>query len=183
MSTYVVTATGTGNWVVPAGVTSVQVELWGGGGGGGASLPAGSGGSAAAGGGAGAYVIETGLSVTPGNSITYVIAKGGNGGSAGPLGNGGSGGTGYKSGGAGYNGSNAAGGGGGGSSSVNYNSGTKYDQIMSTDRWLDARMEQMGWKPCTEQGVSCNGVPPVVLVPYSPSLCCSMLAPPSDRFH
>ena len=73
-TTYVVTSTGTGSWTVPAGVTSVQIELWGGGGGG-----VSGGGGADIGGGAGAYVIETGLAVTPGASITYNIATGGGG--------------------------------------------------------------------------------------------------------
>jgi hypothetical protein len=103
--TITATATGAGSWTVPAGVTSVQVELWGGGGGGGGVH----------GGGAGAYVIQTGLSVTPGDSITYVIASGGMGSSGTTKGNGG---TGYRSGGNGANGSTTGGGGGGGSSSV-----------------------------------------------------------------
>ena len=58
-SSYVVnsvTTIGAGSWTVPAGVTSVKVELWGGGGGGGGGWGA----------GAGAYVVENNLSVTPG---------------------------------------------------------------------------------------------------------------------
>ena len=101
-TTYVVTAIGSGSWTVPAGVTSVQVELWGGGG-------AGAQYSNDSGGGAGAYVIETGLSVTPGNSITYIIAQGGQGVS---------GGSGYASGGNGFVALAGTGGGGGGSSAV-----------------------------------------------------------------
>ena len=94
MATQIVTATGTGSWTVPAGVTSVQVELWGGGGGA----------ATYDGGAAGAYVIKTGLSVTPGNSITYNIATGG-GGAPIFVGGAGAGGTGYQSGGNGGNGS------------------------------------------------------------------------------
>jgi hypothetical protein len=105
-SPFVVTSTGAGSCTVPTGVNFIQVELWGGGGGGGVAV-----GSA----GAGAYVIETSLSVTPGNSITYVIASGGNGGN---LTTGGTGGAGYMSGGNGANGGIDGGGGGGGSSAV-----------------------------------------------------------------
>lgn len=66
------TFTSSGSWVVPCGVTSVQVEVWGGGGAGGAGLSA-TGGS---GGGGGGYVINT-LSVTPGSTINYTIGAGG----------------------------------------------------------------------------------------------------------
>ena len=53
---------GSGNFVVPAGVTSLQIELWGGGGGGGQ----GNGSSAGAGGGGGGgYVKKNALVVTP----------------------------------------------------------------------------------------------------------------------
>ena len=41
-------ASGANNWVAPAGVTSVQVEIWGGGGGGGATVVPPSGAAAAA---------------------------------------------------------------------------------------------------------------------------------------
>jgi hypothetical protein len=106
----VVTSTGSGSWTVPTGVTSVQVELWGGGGAGGGYV----------GGGAGAYVKETSLSVTPGSTITYVVASGGTGANGGTA----AGGTGYQSGGTGWTGY-GSGGGGGGSSAVVVN-GTTY---------------------------------------------------------
>ncbi len=65
---------GTHAWVVPSGVTSVVVEAWGGGGAGGGSTNAGfliaRGG---AGGGGGAYASST-LTVTPGNTLTIVVA-------------------------------------------------------------------------------------------------------------
>ena len=106
-SSYVVnsvTTIGAGSWTVPAGVTSVKVELWGGGGGGGGGWGA----------GAGAYVVENNLSVTPGSSITYNVAGGGQG-----AGQSGAGGTGYQPGGNGtFGSSDYWGAGGGGSSDV-----------------------------------------------------------------
>lgn len=104
----IVTTTGTGSWTIPAGVTSIQVELWGGGGGGASNFQ---------GGGSGAYVVETSQAVTAGNYIYYEIATGGGGGGS-SIGTGGSGGTGYFSGGSGAGGSNLSGGGGGGSTAV-----------------------------------------------------------------
>lgn len=59
-------------WVVPAGVTSVKVEVWGGGGGGGSTVVFGNGG----GGGGGAYHSTT-FSVSPGQSYTYTLGSGG----------------------------------------------------------------------------------------------------------
>lgn len=107
-SSYVVTATGTGSWTVPAGVTSVEVQLWGAGGGGaGDSSYAGT---------PGAYVVTSSLSVTAGNSITYNIGAGGTGATASTTA--GTGGTGYNSGGNGSVGTTNSGGGGGGSTSV-----------------------------------------------------------------
>ena len=100
----VVGATGTGSWTVPAGVTSVKIELWGGGGGGGYVY----------GGGAGAYVSTSSVPVTPGSTITYTIAGGGPGGATTAV----AGGTGYRNGGAGPGSSNRSGSGGGGSSDV-----------------------------------------------------------------
>lgn len=76
---------GTQSWQAPAGITSVDVELWGGGGGGGGgtstSTPGGSGG------GGGAYAKST-VSVTPGNSYTVVVGSAGTG-TTGAGGNGG----------------------------------------------------------------------------------------------
>ena len=74
---------GSGSWQVPAGVTSVTVELWGGGGGGGAkavSAQAGRGG----GGGGGGYSRAT-LTVTPGSFIAYSVGAGGSGGLTNPI--------------------------------------------------------------------------------------------------
>jgi hypothetical protein len=76
--TYVVTATGSGSWTVPAGCTSVNIALWGAGGGAGGNAQY-------AGSGTGAYVYTSNLSVTPGSSITYVIGAGGQGVTSQPL--------------------------------------------------------------------------------------------------
>ena len=57
-------------YIVPAGVTSITIEAWGGGGNGGAAT----GNPSAAGGGAGgAYVRNNSLSVTPGASYTVTV--------------------------------------------------------------------------------------------------------------
>jgi len=61
-----------GKWVVPIGVTSLDVELWGAGGGGGSVA----GNKPGAGGGGGAYSSKT-LTVTPGDSIYFVVGNGG----------------------------------------------------------------------------------------------------------
>ena len=112
LTTLTLTNTGPVTWTVPAGVTSVQVQMWGGGGGGGSSstnIP-----GAGGGGGGGAYIL-TNLAVTPGASISYAIGGGGTAGTAGtnttftgaPTANGG------KAGSTGPNGSGGAGGVGG----------------------------------------------------------------------
>lgn len=75
--------TGSGNFTVPCGVTSITVQIWGGGGAGGAADNNPNGGS---GGGAGGYSTAT-LAVNPGDVIAYSVGTGGNGGS----GNGGNG--------------------------------------------------------------------------------------------
>ena len=67
---------GSGNWTVPSGVTSVQIEVWGGGGGGGGG-GAGSGSNGASGGGGGGYCKKNALTVTPGDLIAYVVGAGG----------------------------------------------------------------------------------------------------------
>lgn len=138
-----VTITSSQTWIVPAGVTSLKVEAWGGGGGGGGAKATsviitfpGNGG----GGGGGAYSSATLASSIPA-SLNITIGSGGNGGTAGGAGtpggitivkdgtsgvtiltaNGGSGGGGGNasngSGGAGGNGGNFKGGNGGNSSS------------------------------------------------------------------
>lgn len=53
-------------WVVPAGVTKIYVEAWGGGGGG----------TGTGGGGGGGYVAGI-FTVTPGNNVTYTVGAGG----------------------------------------------------------------------------------------------------------
>lgn len=63
-------ATGAGTWTVPAGVTRICIEIWGAGGGG-----------AIYGGGGGGGYIKAYFTVTPGSSVSYIIATGGSGGS------------------------------------------------------------------------------------------------------
>ncbi len=75
LSTLVKTITpGTSSWVVPAGVTSIDVEVWGAGGGGlaGGSV------DSRVGGGAGGYATAR-LPVTPGESLTLIVGLGGTG--------------------------------------------------------------------------------------------------------
>lgn len=63
-----------GTFTVPAGVTTIQVEAWGGGGAGGGAT----GNTSAGGGGAGGgYVKNTSLSVTPGTNYTVNVGTGG----------------------------------------------------------------------------------------------------------
>lgn len=108
------TAQGNNSYIVPAGITSLTFEAWGGGGGGGA----GASGSAAGGTGGGAGYVTSTIVVTPGETLTIYIGGGGDGGSHNALGTfagGGGGGGGYT---AVYRGATlllvAAGGGGGG---------------------------------------------------------------------
>lgn len=69
----VVTLTASGNWTVPAGVTSATVEVWGGGGGGGSTNTNNSGGG---GGGGGGYSSSL-LAVTPAAVLPYIIGAAG----------------------------------------------------------------------------------------------------------
>ncbi len=62
-------------WTVPAGVTSINVKLWGGGGAGGGTDHPNSGGGGGAG---GSYLLQT-LSVTPGSTISINVGAGGQG--------------------------------------------------------------------------------------------------------
>lgn len=78
---------GTQDLVVPAGVTSITVKMWGAGGGGGAGGATAAGG----GGGAGGYVTAT-LTVTPGETLTVYVGGGGGGGTINTTGGGGAGG-------------------------------------------------------------------------------------------
>lgn len=100
-------------WTVPAGVTSVKVEMWGGGGGGGGS----SSNKHSGGGGGGAYTVTT-LTVTPLSQIAFVVGAGGAAGTA-TVTSGGSGGN------TTFSGATTANGGGGGiMATSNYNPGT-----------------------------------------------------------
>ena len=116
---------GSGNWTVPNGVTSVTVLLIGGGGGGAS-------GGFVGGGGGGGSISRTGHTVTPAESIAYSVGAGGapdgaggnttfdgltaGGGGFGQYLDGGAGGTGDYTGGAGNDGTAAPVAGGGGSS-------------------------------------------------------------------
>lgn len=73
--TQTITTTGAGSYTVPTGVTSINVEAWGGGGRGGSVTNNSNIGGG--GGGGGAYAIST-ISVTPDSSISYSIGQGGN---------------------------------------------------------------------------------------------------------
>ena len=75
---------GIATWIVPCGVFSIDVEVWGAGGAGGSSTNRGGGG-----GGGGCYSSQT-ISVTPGQIINYTIGAGG---SAVPLASGSNGGA------------------------------------------------------------------------------------------
>ncbi len=79
-------------WTAPAGVTSVDIEAWGGGGGGG-SAGAVAGWAGAGGGSGGAHAISSGVAVTPGATYSLTIGSGGKGGSASSGGNDGAAGT------------------------------------------------------------------------------------------
>jgi len=120
--TYAVNFTQNSDFIVPAGVTRIAVELWG----------AGGGGSSGGGGAAGMYVIGI-LDVTPGSSLTVTLGAGGAQASTNP----GSGGTGTGStvAGSGFITLEAAGGLGAFSSTPGYavrygTSGAKYIQVI-----------------------------------------------------
>ena len=76
LNTY--TTAGTQTFVVPAGVNSVTISVWGGGGHGGSRTSAGG----AGGGGGGAYSLQT-YAVTPGQSLTVNVGNGSNSATAG----------------------------------------------------------------------------------------------------
>jgi hypothetical protein len=73
--------TESGSFEVPAGVTTIKIEMWGGGGGGGGGAAAGGFGSGGGGGGggSGAY-LRTVISVTPGHVYTLSLGDAGRGG-------------------------------------------------------------------------------------------------------
>jgi hypothetical protein len=70
MAVTVVTATGAGSYTVPAGVTSIKIEAWGGGGGAHSAV-------AQEGGGAGGGYIANTIAVSPGATIYYSVGTGG----------------------------------------------------------------------------------------------------------
>lgn len=102
---------GSDTYVVPAGVSTINVKVWGAGGGGGAGGSASSGGA-----GAGAGYVQASLTVTPSETLGIYIGSGGGGGAyAGQYSGGGGGGGGHSE--VDRSGTNlliAAGGGGGG---------------------------------------------------------------------
>ena len=69
------TFTSSGTWTAPAGVTSVDVEVWGGGGGGGGGEGDNSDGGG--GGGGGAYSRTTSITVVPGTTYTVTVGAAG----------------------------------------------------------------------------------------------------------
>ena len=74
-STFTDNTPGTGKtWTIPAGVTSITVEIWGAGGAGGGAISNRGG----AGGGGGAFSSRT-FSVSPGRSVSYDVGSGGTG--------------------------------------------------------------------------------------------------------
>lgn len=75
-----ITASGAGSWMAPAGVTSVVIECWGAGGGGSSGSSGGSNQNLGSGGGGGEYATQT-VAVVPGNSYSYTVGAGGTGGS------------------------------------------------------------------------------------------------------
>jgi hypothetical protein len=74
--------TNTSPWLIPAGVTTVQVEAWGGGGAGGGVSGSASSTRAGGGGSGGTYTKNTSVTVTPGANITVTVGAGGAGVSA-----------------------------------------------------------------------------------------------------
>ncbi len=67
--------TSSGTWTAPTGVTSVDVECWGGGGGGGRGTTKNAGGGG--GGGGGGYAKKLSIPVTSGNNYTVTVGTGG----------------------------------------------------------------------------------------------------------
>jgi hypothetical protein len=72
-----------GNFIVPAGITQVEVEVWGGGAGSYASVSGVSTGSSSGGGSGGGYARKRVTGLTPGQSVAVVVGSGGNSGTAG----------------------------------------------------------------------------------------------------
>lgn len=76
VSNQTITTTGAGTWTAPFGLSSVQVEAWGGGGAGGRATVNPSTGGGGSGGG---YVRNNALSITGGATYNYVVGAGGDG--------------------------------------------------------------------------------------------------------
>jgi hypothetical protein len=70
--------TTSGNFVIPAGVTQVEVEIWGGGAGSYASASGATSGIASGGGSGGGYARKRVTGLTPGQSVAVVVGAGGN---------------------------------------------------------------------------------------------------------
>jgi hypothetical protein len=134
----VYTTQGSDSYIVPTGVSSVTMEMWGGGGGGGGGAASASGG---AGGGAG-YVKAT-VAVLAGQTLNVYVGGGGDGGS-------------YSSG-----GNDAGGGGGGGGYSSVYRTGTPLAITAGGAGGGGARngLAGGGGGPggCSGSGTACNG--------------------------
>ncbi len=77
--------TASGNFIVPAGVTQVEVEVWGGGSGSYASITGAPSGTASGGGAGGGYARKRITGLTPGQSVIVVVGAGGNYGGAGSV--------------------------------------------------------------------------------------------------
>ena len=78
--------TASGSFIVPAGVTQVEVEAWGGGSGSYASVSGASAGTGSGGGAGGGYARKLITNLTPGQTIAVVVGAGGTGGTVGGSG-------------------------------------------------------------------------------------------------
>ena len=75
--TVTITNAGSTNWICPAGVSSVQVDCWGGGGAGGSAMRVNTGNVFGGGGAGGCYAKKLSVPVTPGTNYTFSIGAGG----------------------------------------------------------------------------------------------------------
>ncbi len=81
ITTVTLTTASASPFSVPAGVTTLTVECWGGGGGGGFGRS--NTGASGGGGGGGAYTINTAVAVVGGSTVPFTVDPGGNGGTSG----------------------------------------------------------------------------------------------------